>query len=77
MRSFNRYKKNCIFLEIFYTLGDNIGYKKVTYGSNITTLKNGTAPFRINLNEVKQNYVIVAAGKMTSLSTLTSKLLLS
>ena len=62
-RSFKRFKNNSIVLDELTVQDGIVSYNNVTYGSNVCHMKTASSSFRINLNEMKQNYVMIVARK--------------
>ena len=60
-RSFKRFKNNAIILDELILCDGRISFEYVTHGSNVRCVKINSSTYRINLNKMKQNYVMVVA----------------
>ena len=62
-RYFKRFKNNAIIVDGLILCDGKISFKTVTHGSNVRHVKINSSTYRINLNEMKQNYVMIVVKK--------------
>ena len=62
-RYFKRFKNNAIIVDGLILCDGKISFKTVTHGSNVRNVKINSSTYRINLNEMKQNYVMIVVKK--------------
>ena len=54
-----RFKNDSIMIDELTVQDGIVSYNNVTYGSNVCRMKTASSSLRINLNEMKQNYVMI------------------
>ena len=62
-RSFKRFMNNSVIINELTVQDGAVSYNNVTYGCNVCRIKTTSSSFRINLNEMKQNYIMIVARK--------------